>query len=235
MDVCLDFNTHSSRHAWKIQWKMEFLTKKNWQPPPPSDGEPWHGPRYARLCCGLFRNDGKWDICQWEEVFFIVQYSIGTLIRLVWFICKKNCRTGSPSLFATGWPILTSFDHLHDHICKICYIGSPSLQEAGLIKWSRSYIQTNCGTQPSSLQYINRLDYSFDPYRMKVICSNGRSSLKGPDYQSNPNKLPYYFILFATSFTIQMIRIRCNQLSCRTVFFATDLTILLIQIIICKK
>ena len=59
--------------------------------------------------------------------------------------------------------------------------------------WTIQMIQiiyaNNCGTQPSSLQYINRLDYSYDPYRMKVICSNGRSSLKGPDYQSNPNIL----------------------------------------------
>ena len=143
---------------------MQFLPKQNWQPPPSSDGEPWHGPRHARLRCGLFRNDGKWDICQWEEVFYS---SSAPPFDCSGSFAKKNCRTGSPSLFATGQPILTSFDHPHDHICKICYIGSPSLQEAGLIKWSRSYIQTNCGTQPSSLQYINRLDHSYDPYRVK--------------------------------------------------------------------
>ena len=47
--------------------------------------------------------------------------------------------------------------------------------------------------------------------------------------------MQYWIILFATSFTIQMIRIRCQQLSYWSVFFATDLTILIIQIIICKK
>ena len=59
--------------------------------------------------------------------------------------------------------------------------------------WTNQMIQiiytNNCGTQPSSLQYNNRLDYSYDPYRMKVICSNGRFSLKVPDYQINPNIL----------------------------------------------
>ena len=170
-----------------------------------------------------------------ERKFFIVQYSIGTLIRLFWFICKKKLShwitqplCNRPANLDIIWP--STWSYMQNMLYWIVLFARG---------WTIQMIQiiyaNNCGTQPSSLQYINRLDFSYDQYCMKVICSNGRSSLKGPDYQSNPNKLPYYFILFATSFTIQMIRIRCNQLSCRTVFFATDLTILLIQIIICKK
>ena len=57
---------------------------------------------------------------------------------------QKNCCTRSPSLFATGWPILviwTIWPFTWSYMQK-CYIGSSSLQEAGLFKWSRSYMQT---------------------------------------------------------------------------------------------
>ena len=82
--------------------------------------------------------------------------------------------------------------HLTIHMiiyAKKCYIGSSSLQEAGLFKWSRSYMQTIVVLNRPLCNILIGWIIHMIHIVWKIICSNGRSSLKGPDYQSNPNIL----------------------------------------------